>query len=113
MTTRLEDRFGETKLLGSTYTLIVTADNTWNLLFNITNHVSSVSNLQLFIADTSWSSGEPTGSTLKAAIAYNLPIAVGDVVQISGIIVKNTEKIVAYASQASSLDILVNGVEII
>lgn len=115
MATRTEDRFGEVTALGSTYTIIgsaVPASTTWNVLFNITNRTSSVANLRLYIADTSWSTGEPTGGTLKAAVAYDMPIAVGDVVQISGIIYKTTNKIVAYSSVASALDITAQGVAI-
>lgn len=113
MATRIEKRFGQTTALGTTYTNLGSPSGvTWNILANITNRSSSVAYLQLFIADTSWSSGEPTGGTLKAAIAYNMPIAVGDVVQISGFVVLTTEKVIAYSSVASALDITLNGVEI-
>lgn len=115
MTTRLEDRFGEITALGVTYTIVgaaVPASTSWNLLVNVTNRITTVSNLRLYIADTSWSSTEPTGGTLKAAIAYDMPINPGDVVQISGIVMKTTEKLVARASVAASLDITAQGVAI-
>ena len=82
MATRTEDRFGEATSLGTTYTLIATVatSHTYNLLVNVTNRTASASNLRLYIADTSWSTGEPTGGTLKVAVAYDLPIAAGDVV---------------------------------
>lgn len=115
MATRTENRFGQVTALGSTYTIIgsaVPSSTTWNVLFNITNRTSSVANLRLYIADNSWSSGEPTGGTLKTAVAYDMPIAVGDVVQISGIVYLTTEKIVAYSSVASALDITAQGVAI-
>ena len=68
---RTEDRFGEVTALGTTYTLLgtVPSSTTWNTLVSITNRTSGASNLRLYIADSSWSSGEPTGGTLKAAIA--------------------------------------------
>lgn len=116
MATRTEKRFGELTALGNTYTIIgaaVPASTTWNILVNVTNRTSSVSNLRLYIADNSWSTGEPTGGTLKAAIAYDFPIGIGDVAQISGIIIKTTEKLIAWGSVASSLDITVNGMEIV
>lgn len=117
MATRTEDRFGEVTALGSTYTIIgaaVPASTTWNVLFNITNRTtSSTAKLRLYIADNSWSSGEPTGGTLKTAVAYDMQIAAGEVVQITGIVYKTTEKIVAYSDTASSLDISANGVAII
>lgn len=112
---RTEDRFGELTALGTTYTIVgaaVPAVTTWNLLVNITNRTTGTSNLRLYIADTSWSTGEPTGGTLKVAIAYDLTIAAGDVVQITGCIMKTTEKLVARASVASSLDIAANGLAI-
>ena len=115
MATRTESRFGELTSLGSTYTLLctVTSGHTYNLLFNVANRGGATANLRLYIADTSWSSGEPTGGTLKAAIAYDYPVGVGDVVQCSGIIAKTTEEIVAWSSAASSLDITANGVDIV
>lgn len=115
MTTRLEDRFGEITGLGVTYTIVgaaVPSSTSWNVLVNVTNRAASVSNLRLYIAGTSWSSAEPTGGTLKVALAYDLPVAVGDVVQISGVVMKTTEKLIARASVAASLDISAHGVAI-
>ena len=116
MTTRTEDRFGELTALGTAYTIVgaaVPASTTWNTLINITNRTTGTAKLRLYIADTSWTTGEPTGSTLKAAIAYGYPILAGDVVQISGVILKTTEKLIAYSDTASSLDITANGVSIV
>lgn len=115
MATRTEDRFGEIASLGTTYAIVgaaVPASTTWNVLFNVVNRTGASSLLRLYIADTSWTTGEPTGGTLKAAIAYDLPINAGETVQISGTIVKTTEKLVARASVASSLDITAHGVAI-
>lgn len=114
MATRTEDRFGETTGLGTTYTLLgtVPASTTWNLLVNVTNRTAGVVKLRLYVADTSWTTGEPTGGTLKAAIAYDTPIAVGDVWYDSGVVMKTTEKLVARSDTAASLDILVSGVAI-
>lgn len=115
MATRLEDRFGELTALGTTYTIIgsaVPASTTWNLLVNVTNRTAGVVKLRLYVADTSWTTGEPTGGTLKAAIAYDTPIAVGDVWYDSGVVMKTTEKLVARSDTAASLDILVSGVAI-
>jgi hypothetical protein len=112
MATRTEDRFGEATGLGTTYTLLgtVPASTTWNLLVNVTNRTAGVVKLRLYVADTSWTTGEPTGGTLKAAIAYDTPIAVGDVWYDSGVVMKTTEKLVARSDTAASLDILVSGV---
>jgi len=114
MATRTEDRFGEATGLGTTYTLLgtVPASTTWNLLVNVTNRTAGVVKLRLYVADTSWTTGEPTGGTLKAAIAYDTPIAVGDVWYDSGVVMKTTEKLVARSDTAASLDILVSGVAI-
>lgn len=115
MATRLEDRFGELTALGTAYTIVgaaVPALTMWNLLVNVTNRTTSPSYLRLYIADTSWASGEPTGGTLKAAIAYDLLVPAGGVEQITGIIMKATEKLIARASVASSLDVTANGVAI-
>lgn len=112
---RLEDRFGELTALGTSYTIVggaVPSSTTWNLLVNITNRLTSTVKVRLYIADASWSSGEPTGGTLKAAIAYDLPIAAGDVVQISGIVMKTTEKLIARSDTADALDITAQGVAI-
>lgn len=112
---RNETRFGELTSLGTTYTIIgaaVPSATKWNMLVNITNRTGASALLRLYIADTSWTTGEPTGGTLKTAIAYDLPIAAGDVVQISGIVANATEKIVARSSVATSLDISLQGVAI-
>lgn len=114
MATRTETRFGQVTALGSTYTNIATiaASTTANILLNITNRTASQVNFRAYVADTSWSSGEPTGGTIKAAIAYDMPIAAGDVVQISGVTMLTTEKLVVYSGTASALDILASGVAI-
>lgn len=117
MATRTEKRFGETTGLGTAYTQIgpdVPASTTWVTHFNITNRTASTTvKLRLYIADTSWTTGEPTGGTLKTALAYDTPIAAGEVVQISGVVVLTTEQIVARSDTATSLDIALSGVEIV
>ena len=116
MTTRLEDRFGEISGLGTTYTIVgaaVPASTKWNTLINLANrHASATIKVRLYIADTSWTTGEPTGGTLKAAIAYDLSLLPGTVEQITGIIMLTTEKLIARSDTASSLDISVSGVAI-
>lgn len=115
MATRTEDRFGEVSGLGTTYTSVggpVPASTTWNVLFNVTNVTGANSSLRLYIADTSWTSGEPTAGTLKVRIAYDLIVAAGETLQITGFIVKTTEEIVARASVAASLDVSAHGVMI-
>lgn len=114
MATRTESRFGDQTALGTTYTSMftVTTSHTYNLHINITNRTGSSVNFRAYIADNSWSSGEPTGGTLKSAIAYDLPIAAGDVVQISGIVLLSGEKLVVRSGTASALDISANGVDI-
>lgn len=115
MATRTEDRFGEVASLGTTYTLVgaaVPGGTTWNVLVNVTNRAATPAKLQLFIADGSWSSGEPTSGALKAAIAYNTVWQPGDVRQISGFIMKAGEKLVARSDTAASLDVTANGIAI-
>ena len=115
MATRTETRFGEIASLGVTYTIVgsaVASATTWNLLLAVTNRTGANANLRAYIADTSWSSGEPTGGTLKAAIAYDLPIAAGDVVQLSGYVLNATEKLVVRSSVAASLDVTAQGIAI-
>lgn len=115
MATQTVKRFGETTSLGVTYTQIgpdVPASTTWNTHINITNRTASTTaKLRLYIADTSWTTGEPTGGTLKVALAYDMPIAAGETVQISGVVVLTTEQVVARSDTATSLDIALSGVE--
>jgi hypothetical protein len=114
MATRTETRFGQVASLGATYTNIATiaALTTANLLLSVANRTTGPVKLRAYVADTSWSTGEPTGGTLKAAIAYDLPIAGGAVIQISGIVANTTEKIIVYSDTASALDILLNGIAV-
>lgn len=111
---RTESRFGATTALGTTYTSLgaVPAATTWNVLLNVTNRLTSSVKLRAYIADTSWSSGEPTGGTLVAAIAYDTVISPGAVLQISGIVLATTNKLVVWADTGSALDIIASGVAI-
>lgn len=115
MSSRIETQFGTVKDLGTTYTIVgsaVASGHDLNLLLNVTNLLTSVVKIRVYIADTSWSSGAPSGSTKVAAIANDLPIAVGDVVQISGIILTATQKLVVYSDTASGVDVIASGVDI-
>lgn len=115
MATRTETRFGEVASVGTTYVIVgaaVATSHTWNVLLNVTNLTGTNSNLRAYIADNSWSSTEPTGGTLKVAIAYDQPIAAGDVSQISGFVMNAGEKLVVRASVAASLAISAHGVDI-
>lgn len=112
---RTETRFGAVTALGATYTNLYTvpASTTVNLLLNVTNRTATLAYLRVYIADTSWSTGEPTAGTIKAAIAYDMPITAGTVAQISGIVLNTTEKLVVYSSVAASLDIIASGVAVV
>jgi len=112
---RTETRFGVATALGATYTLLYTvpASTTVNLLLNVTNRTATLAYLRAYIADTTWAAGEPTGSTIKAAIAYDMPISAGAVAQISGLVLNTTEKLIVYSSVAASLDIIASGVAVV
>lgn len=107
MATRTEDRVGEATGLGTTYTSLgtVPASTTWNVLLNVTNRLTASVKLRAFVADNSWSTGEPTGGTLKFAMAYDMSIGAGETVQISGNVMKTTEKLVVRSDTAAALDI--------
>lgn len=111
---RTEDRFGATSALGTTYTSLgtVPASTVWNVHLNVTNRLTSTVKLRAYIADTSWASGEPTGATLVAAIAYDTPISPGAVFQVTGIVLEATNKLVVYADTGSALDVIASGVAI-
>lgn len=114
MATRTETRFGAATSLGTTYTNLATvaASTTANVLFNVTNRTTSTVNFRAFIATNSWSSGEPTGGTIVAAVHYDMPVAAGETIQTSGIIYLTGEKIVVYSGAASALDVIACGVAI-
>lgn len=111
---RLEDRFGQVTALGTTYTSLgtVPAGTKWNVMLNVTNRLTATANLRAFVADSSWSTGEPTGGTIKAAIAYDFPVGAGDVTQIGGIVMLAGEQLIVQSGTASALDVLANGVAI-
>jgi len=114
MATRIESQFGFTTATTS-YVQVgsdVASGHAWNLLLNVTNIVSTVVKLQAFVVDTSWTTGLPTGGAKVAAIAFDLPIAVGDVVQISGIVLAATQGLVVYSDTASGLDVIACGVDV-
>lgn len=109
---RTEKRLGVATSLGTTYTNLFTAAATTNTLLNVTNRTSSVASLRAYIATSSWSTGEPTGSTLVASIAYDYQLAPGEVAQFSGNVLASGEKCIVRSDTASSLDVIASGVEI-
>lgn len=112
---RTETQLGVYTALGTAYTQVgsdIAASTTFNLHLNVTNRTTNTAKLRAYVADGTWSSGEPTGSTIEAAIAYDLPIAPGEVVQISGIVMATTNALVVRSDTASSLDIIASGVSI-
>lgn len=117
MATRLENRIGIATNVGPSYVLVATATELTNSLIHVANVTSeestgAVSNLRLYIADASWTTGRPTGGTLVARLAADTPQGIGDVFQFSGNLIEAGEKVVAWASVATSLDVIVNSVEI-
>ena len=111
-TTRAEKQLGYATGLSTTYTNLYTvpASTTTNLNMNICNRAGSDANLRIYVADTSWSTGEPTAGTLIAAVCLNLVVPAGSVIQLSGIVMATTQELIAYAS--ATVDIIVSGVEI-
>ena len=109
---RTESQLGVTTALGTTYTNLYTvpASTTATVHLNVTNRLTSTVKLRAYVADTSWSSGEPTGGTLKAAVAYDMLLGPGEVVQITGFVMATTNKLVVYADTGSALDIVASGV---
>lgn len=115
MATRIETQFGVAKDLDATYTQIgsaVASGHAWNLLLNVTNLLTSVVKLRAFIADTTWSTGAPSGSTKVAAIAFDAPVAAGDVLQISGVVLAATQKLVVWSDTTDGLDVIASGVDV-
>lgn len=116
MANRDENRFGEVTSIGTTYTIVgaaVPAATMWNTHIHLLNrHTSTTIKVRVFIADTSWTTGEPTGGTLKTALAYDTSLAPGEMIQITGVIMKTTEKLVVRSDTASSLDVAFSGVAI-
>lgn len=106
---RTEARLGAVSGLDAAYVNVGTASDDFNLNVNVTNRTDATVELRLYIAPGSWSADEPTGAGAYA-IAYDLPIAAGDVVQISGVLMISGEKLIAHAGAADSLDIIASGV---
>lgn len=113
-TLRTEARFGAANNLGTTYVNIgtVPALTVWNVLLNVANRLTVAALFRAYIADASWTTGEPTGSTLKAAIAFDVKIKAGEVKQISGAVMYATEQIVVRSDVVGSLDVIASGVAI-
>lgn len=112
MATRIEDRLGAAKDVGTTYVNVgtVPASTTFNVLVHIA--ALAACNLRLYVAASSWTTGEPTGSDLIATLAKDMPLVAGEVAQITGVIMLTGEKLIARASVATAVDVLAQGVEI-
>lgn len=115
MATRTETRFGVAKAVGSaSYVSVCTIPGTTTA--NILVHLSALlaSNVRLYIATGSWSTGdgEPVGAKLVETLAYDMPLIAGEVAQLTGVIVNTGEQVVARASVAAAIDVGVHGVAI-
>jgi hypothetical protein len=111
---RIETRFGVAPALGTSYTQLgsdVPSNKRWNVLLNICNITSSAATFRAYIADTSWTTGEPSGGTLIAPVALDVVIGPADVVQIGGIILHETDALVVRAGTESSLSVIAQGTE--
>ena len=108
-------RFGANNNVGTTYVILgaaVPASTTWNVILTAVNRSASPIKIRGFVADTSWASGEPTSTALKAAFWYDTALVAGQVTQISFIVMNATEKIVVRSDTANSLDIMAAGIAI-
>lgn len=112
--TRVESRLGVSVGVGTTYVNVgtVAAATTWNLILEAVNKTAGIVKLRAYAADATWASTEPTGSTLQYTICYDLPIEVGETVQISGIILLTGEKLVVRCDTATGVDVAAMGVKI-
>lgn len=110
---RAEARLGAVAGVGASYTIVGPAAPTvFNLNIHLTNVTGAAIKVRVFLADNSWTTGEPTGASLKARIAYDKSIAANELLQISGVIMLATEKLVVYSDTASSLDVIASGVQV-
>src|SRR6266508_4174503 len=107
MATRTEDRLGVSKGVGTTYTNVATvaASTTWNLILHAVNKTTGQVKFRAFVADNSWSSGEPTGGTLQYSVCYDLPIDPGQALQITGVVALATEILGVRCDTASAVDV--------
>src|SRR3989304_2080665 len=107
MVTRLETQLGpaaNVNPIGTTYTNLYTSTAaTTNILVHMTNTSAQAQLVRLFIADSSWTSGLPAGTTLIAAIVFDASIGVGNSLQVSGIIMVSGQKLIARAAAAEVL----------
>lgn len=112
--TRTEDRLGVAKAVGTSYTNLgtVAASTTWNLTLQAVNKTSGAVVIRAFVADSSWSTGEPTGSTLQYAICYDFTLEAGQTVQFGPEILLTGEKLIVRSDTASAVDFVGMGVKI-
>lgn len=110
---RVETRFGAATV-GTTYTSLGTVGTgkRWNVSLSMANRTAAAVTVQVFIAASGWSSGEPTGATLVSAVFYDFSIGANAVVEKSGFVLNAGEKLVVRAGTAASVDMTASGVEI-
>lgn len=104
---------GNAKAVGTTYVLVGagTSGRKVQAMAHVANLTASAVNLRLYIADTSWSSGEPTGGTLVDTLAYDVSIPANGVAGVGPFHIAGTNEVVVRAGTAASLDVHVFGVE--
>ena len=112
---RDEEQFGTVKDLDSTYTLLgeVPTGHRWNVYLQAVNLLDTVVKIRAFIADNSWSSAEPSGSTKVVAIAYDTDVgSEGGIFFESGIVMLAGQKLVVWSDTTNGLDVIACGMDL-
>lgn len=109
---RTETAFGYYKTLGTSHVQLGSdTTSVANLHFNLVNRASTTAKFTAWAAASSWTSGEPTGSD-EPALIWQLPIAPGEIVQVSGVMLAASKALVVVSDTATSIDVVVSAVVI-
>lgn len=104
-------RFGTAKAVGTTYTSLGagTSGKTYHLRLHMTNITTDDIAVRAYVADPTWASGEPAGSTLTYTIVKDVTIPPGMTLSLE-VFLSGTEDLVVRSDTASSLDAVAGGV---
>ncbi len=99
--------------LGSAYTSCGagTSGRSWQGALHVANLTGAEVLLKAFIADVSWATGEPTGGTLVAALAQDIPVPANGVLRLGPFQIESDNELVLFAGTATSLDCHAFGTE--
>lgn len=106
-------RIGAAKGVTSTYVSVgaCPTGSKWQGIVRVTNsHVSASAIVEVYVADPTWTTGQPAAGTLIATLTLDVTLGVGEFLELQTVHLETNEKIVVQTS-AGQIDVEAHGTE--